>query len=357
MIRLDLALTGQRGRRGRRAEEAGDQTLLPMAMYELGGARWSRGDLEGAEQHWRRSLQLAQQIGDERAQGHGFNGLAVLAICRGQPMEARRHLEQATAVFERLGMLGPLVVARANLIEVYADSGVLRKALTLADRTLSQSEEASFPQGIAIGKGWRSRVLVRLGRLDEAEREADQALAIVTRLEIRDDEAMIRSVRVEAALRARPPAEVLARIEALQQVLEIHDAERIANEVRGWQAATLAQLGRTDEAAAVLEDAVAPPAKSWPHVQVRTDLAVGRALAALGRPGPAREVLQRALGLAEANGFRYFQLVAHLELHRIADDASVRDRHHRVASGLARSLAANLPADEAARFLVHHDVA
>ncbi|MEZ4241796.1 MAG: protein kinase [Myxococcota bacterium] len=338
-----------------RAEEAGDQTLLPVALYELGGARWSRGDLEGAEQYWKRSLQIAQQVGDERAQGHGYNGLAVLAICRGQPMEARRHLEQSATVFERLGMLGPLVVARCNLVEVFADSGSLRKGLALADRTLSQSEEAAFPQGIALGKGWRARVLVRLGRVDEAVREAQQALEVVRRLEIREDEAMVRCALVEAVLARRDHEEALAEIAALEEVLGIHDPEGIADEVRGWRATALVGVGRVAEAGRVLDQDASRP-RAWPHVQVRTDLAVGRALADVGRAVAAKELLQRALAQSEANGFRYFQLVAHLHLLRVSDDASVRDRHQRVASGLARSLAANLPADDAARFLGHYEL-
>ncbi|MEQ1508198.1 MAG: hypothetical protein ABMB14_38565, partial [Myxococcota bacterium] len=95
-------------------------------------------------------------------------------------------------------------------------------------------------------------------------------------------------------------------------------------------------------------------AELWPHVQARAELAIGRSLGALGEPDAAREVLQRALALSEANGFRYYQLAAHLELLKVADDPSVRDRHARVASGLGRSLAANLPKDDADRFLVHH---
>ncbi|MEQ1571616.1 MAG: protein kinase, partial [Myxococcota bacterium] len=138
-----------------RAEASGDQTLLPSPLYELGGARWSRGDLAGAEGFWRRSIQIAQQVGDERAQGQGLNGLAILAICRGQLLEARRLLEQSATVFERLGMLGPLVVTWANLIETYAITGVLRKALALADRMAAQAAEVEFPQGIALGRGWR----------------------------------------------------------------------------------------------------------------------------------------------------------------------------------------------------------
>jgi hypothetical protein len=57
--------------------------------------------------------------------------------------------------------------------------------------------------------------------------------------------------------------------------------------------------------------------------------------------------------VAEANGFRWFQLLAHLDLASVVDDLSVRDRHRKVASGLARSLAANLPNEEAVRFLAY----
>ncbi|MEQ1503616.1 MAG: protein kinase, partial [Myxococcota bacterium] len=231
-----------------RAEEAGDQTLLVHPLYELAGARWSRGDLDAAEQHWKRSLQIAQQLGDERAQGRGYNGLAILAICRGQSMEARRLLEQSATMFERLGMLAPLVVARANLIELYTNTGVLRKALSLADRTTTQAEEAAFPQGIALGKGWRAAVLVVLGRLDEAERVAVEALHVVKRLGIHEDEAVIRSALVQVAFARGDDEVALERIRELLALLAISDVEGIGPEVRAWQVTALARLGRTAEA-------------------------------------------------------------------------------------------------------------
>jgi hypothetical protein len=43
--------------------------------------------------------------------------------------------------------------------------------------------------------------------------------------------------------------------------------------------------------------------------------------------------------------------MAHTELSRTTTDDTTRDRHVRVASGLARSLAANLPREDATRFL------
>jgi tetratricopeptide (TPR) repeat protein len=147
--------------------------------------------------------------------------------------------------------------------------------------------------------------------------------------------------------------EALSTDEELLAVLAIHDHENILPEATAWRIRALAELGRTDEAVHTLEE-LPDPTGLWPHVQVRTDLALGRALAALGQRDEAREALLRALSVSEANGYRFFQLLAHLDLRGVQPQASDRDRHLRVARGLARSLASNLPRDDARRFLSHH---
>ncbi len=339
---LELAL--------RRAEEAGDQTLLTQPLYEIGGLRWSQGNLTAAEQSWRRVLQLALQVGDERAEGQAYNGLAILAVCRGQSMEARRLLEQSATSFERLGMLGPLVIARINLIELYSNMGLLRKALSLAERTLGQAEEVGHPQGLALGRGWRARVELILGRVDDAERDGQEALRLVRRLANKHDEVFALSVLVHVALTRNDGETALERADELLAAVERRDPEGILTEVRAWRAIALTMCDRTDEASLLLDTVSAAPV-AWPHIQVRTDLALGRALRGARRPAEARNVLLRALATSEANGFRTFQLVAHAELSRTTPDDATHDRHVRVAAGLARSLAANLPRDDAARFL------
>jgi hypothetical protein len=103
----------------------------------------------------------------------------------------------------------------------------------------------------------------------------------------------------------------------------------------------------------VLQDAP-PHADAWPHIKCRTNLALGRAHRFLDQPQEAKQALQRALQTAEADGYRFFQMLAHVELSRVIDDELVRDRHARVATGLARSLAANLPREEGDLFLTTH---
>ncbi len=335
-----------------RAEEAGDQHLLPAPLYVLGSILWSKGDLDGADRLWRRSLQIAEQIGDDRAQGRGYNGLAILAISRGESMDARRWFEKSATLFERLGMLAPLVTARVNLIELYTNCGLLRKALAMSDRTLSQAQEVEHFQGIALGKAWRSQVLLLLGRLDEAERDAADALVLVRRLDNREDEVMVLVSHILVKLARSDWSGALPPIDELLEVLRIYDHEGIEPKVVAWRALVLTRLGRSTEAEQALMHR--GERSEWPHVQIRTDLATGEALRALGDDAGAREQYALALSASEANGYRYSQLVAHLALAGLADSAEQRGQHERVAAGLARSLAANLPGDDAERFLRAH---
>ncbi len=336
-----------------RAEEAGDQRLQTGPLYQLGGVLWGKGDLEGAERKWKATLQLATQIGDERAQGYGYNGLAILAICRGQSLEARKHLEQSARLFEQLGMLGPLVIARGNLVELYMNTGILRKALVLADRTVAQADEVGHAQGAAIGRAWRARCLVTLGRFDDARGTNRDALQTVLDLGLKEDEALVRSNNVLIELFQSRLPEALTELEALMEVLSIHDHEGILAEVMAWRAEALARSGRQEEAEAVLAEKP-PHDDAWPHIRCRTDLAYGRALRHLEHHVEARQALQRCLQAAEADGYRFFQMQAHVELQHVVDDPSLRDRHARVAKGLARSLAANLPREDGDLFLTTH---
>jgi tetratricopeptide (TPR) repeat protein/tRNA A-37 threonylcarbamoyl transferase component Bud32 len=333
-----------------KAEEAGDQSLIPTPQYQLGGILWSRGDLPGAEACWRQSLAIATRIGDERAQGYGYNGLGILAICRGQLAEARKHVEASATLFERLGMLGPLVIARVNLVELYLNTGMLRDASLLADKTIQQAQEVHHQAGVGLGLTWRAQVLLALGRTDEALRNAEEALRVQREIGAREDEVLAIATLIEVQLARKQWPAVLTAIHDIQPLLPHHDSEGIAPAVSAWHAIALAAHGRGGMAAAVLTGRPTPKTQ-WPHIQMKVDLAFGRALIRLDRRAEAIQPLERTLALAESNGYRLWQLYAQTELARVHPDEIVRGRYARVGAALARSLAANLDREDARRFV------
>lgn len=332
-----------------RAEAARDPALLTAPNYELGAMAWGDRDLNLAERHWRASLETAQRVGDQSGIAYGYNGLGILAICTGNTMEARRHLEQCAGLFERLGMLAPLSVARTNLAELYQSTGLLKKALALAERTISQAREIHHPLGVALGLTHRARVLAELGRLDEALENALEAVRMTVELGSEEDELPARTFLALFHALHGDANEALSTLDGHEQRLSDFDTEGIGPQVHAARAIALARLGRESDAWDALNRTLAH--ELWPHVQVPTDLARAHALALLGAKSQAEQHYHGALQLAEASGYRLYQLKAHHGLAQLVQDESTQARHARVASALARSLAAGLGKGDSAGFL------
>lgn len=332
-----------------RAEAAGDQSLLPQPRYQLGALRWAQRDLDGAERAWRDTLAIADRLADMRSQGHGWNGLGILALCRGQSALAREMLERSASVFERLGMLGPLAVARVNLIELYANTGSLKLALDLADRTADEARDAHNTQALAMALGYRAQVRATVGRMDEAVADGRSAVGMAVQMGAREDEAFARAALVSALVGSAAYEAAAVELEHLGRSLDTYDAEGLRPLAGAWQSLLAARARRRTEARALL--AATSARSQWPHVQIRTDLARGEAEWALDDGPAAVASWRRALEQAEATSLRTFQLKAHHALAQAEADESSRARHRRIAVGLARALAGSLAPDDARAFL------
>jgi len=100
-----------------------------------------------------------------------------------------------------------------------------------------------------------------------------------------------------------------------------------------------------------LDAAQTVPGRQWPHQAVRVQLNLARGYEDLGDLVRATALAEQALRLADASGYRLYAMRARLIAARSAADANVRARHQRVGDALARSLAANLPREDAAGFM------
>ncbi|MFK7929062.1 MAG: protein kinase [Myxococcota bacterium] len=332
-----------------RARAAHDPALLTSPLYELGALCWGEGELELAESHWRASLETAQRVGDQRAIGYGYNGLGILAVCTGQTMEARRHLEQCAAMFERIGMLAPLSIARTNLAELYRSTGLLKKALAIAERTILQAREVHHPLGVALGLTHRSRVLAEIGRVEEARRDAEEAVRLTVELRSEEDELPARAfLGLFHATHGAPELAIQVLSESAERLHDF-DTEGIEPQIQAARAIALASLGRDADAWDALDKTNTQ--RVWPHIQVQTDLARAQALSLLDAGNQAEVHYQTALQLAESSGYRLYQLKAHHGLAQLVTDESTQARHARVAGALARSLSASLATDDSVLFL------
>ncbi len=330
--------------------------LKAVPLSGLAAVRWARGDLDGAERVWKQAFDTGTAHQDERGTGFGLNGLGLVALCRGQAAEARKHFEGSAEVFERIGMLGPLATARVNLVEIHHFTGSLKRGLELAEKTLAQARETGHLLGVARGRHHRAMLLVDLGRFAQGRDEAREALAIVRRVGQKEDELATIVGRLRADWALGDLSEVRQGLHEALGLLEHYDPEGFAPIVLAWCARLCAADGDLVRAHAFLARAREWPGLRWPYQEARFDLVLARVYAALGDFPEATRRAEAAIRRGDACGFRLYTLKGHQVAAACSQDEAAVARHRRVADALARSLAANLAREDAERFLDVHFV-
>lgn len=338
----------------RRALEEGHRSGIRanqiQPLYEYGGLLWARGDLEAARGYWIEVLAAAKATSDDRSLALGYNGLGLLALCKGQVVEARDYLERAVALCERHGMIERLVVSNTNLVELFHITGHFRRGLQLADRTVTQAREMGHVYGISLGLFYRAFLLTDLGRLAEAEENALESLRIQREMANHEDEVRTLVLLARVALEQDQWSVAMTRLKRSEELARAYDPEGFLPMVHAWTAGALASAGREVEARAALELAEGAPGRPWVYQRVRLLLSVSRAWRVLGEPGRALLAANEALAISERCGFRYYVLLSRVFAMRVSapEEAHALERQ---ARALALSLAAGLERDDAERFL------
>lgn len=332
------------------ANLSGNRALLTQPLYDFGGLLWARGDLEGARKYWLEVLINAKECADERSLAAGYNGLGLLALCKGQVTEARDHLERAHDLCERLGLIERLVVSTTNLVELCHLTGHFRKGLALADRAVAQSREMNYRFGVSLGLFYRAFILTDLGRWAEAEEHARTALETHRGLGSADDEVATLLLLARIALERHEMDRALGWLDRALELAGRVDTEGFVPLTHAWRAIALASAERQAEAREALVFA-ARPGRPWPYQRTRLLLSLSRAWRMLGEQEQALAAAHAALEIAESCGFRYYVLLARVFCMRAGspEEAATQER---LARALANSLAAGLEREDTARFLL-----
>ncbi len=332
------------------AEEAGDSRLRAQAMNRIASRRWEQGDLEGAKYYWLEVL----GSDDPHARAAGYTGLGVMDICRGRSAEARKNLEEGCRIYEGLGALHEWVIERSNLVELYHLVGNVKRGIERAEQTVARAREIRDRRGLGLALRSLALVLVDIGRLDDAEANAQEALSLSSRQHNREDELGASFNLARVSFHRGEPGQANLWLERAVPMLERYDTEGIAPIIHSWKALVAAHVGDGGLLREHVAAAMAFQEKPWPFLQCRVELNSACAHAVIDDHEPASRLAGSALDRAARAGYRLYTMKAHIILSNVASKPENASHHARVAEAMARSISANLSSTEARSFMDVH---
>jgi tetratricopeptide (TPR) repeat protein len=153
--------------------------LEAHALNELASSYRQRWRLDEAEEAIRRSLELAQESGSILARAQALHSLGTLHLERRETELGHQSLEEARALFAEVGdawMLGRTLNSLAWAAEQRGDDVLAERLLRDAIRLLKPLEDRG---ALCESQRALAEALIRVGRLDEAEAVALEAVETV----------------------------------------------------------------------------------------------------------------------------------------------------------------------------------
>jgi tetratricopeptide (TPR) repeat protein len=160
------------------AERLDDPGAIARTLLFAGWVPWTRKQLEAAESLWRRALEIAEANDDRWALVRALCSLSIVLGDQERLEEATVTIERAREVAIDMGDRFSLAVATVQEGRLHEDRLDFEKSLPYFDRGIEIFTElgARWELGDALAE--RGIAERELGRLDEAERDLRQAIAI-----------------------------------------------------------------------------------------------------------------------------------------------------------------------------------
>jgi tetratricopeptide (TPR) repeat protein len=299
--------------------ELGDDAGGADVLRELGVSHLFRGDLVQAERFVSEALAAYRSAGRERGGAWALQNLAWISFTRGDIAHAEERLQQSASAFAELGDWGGLGWAYGLLAFVRYNQGRLDEAAALAEHIAIDGRETGNRWAVGMMNVLLANVRLWSGRMNESLERGREAITLFQEIGDRWGEVMAHGpvVRSLAELaRDGEYADTLAhyraisrdmpdegmrtfpevmeslvdlqqgRPEAAQAILDHLDIDTEGNggqlgSADGNAAAGLAllQLGRVDDAIALLERGYAEVSEDGPVMSIGCRLALAYAAA------------------------------------------------------------------------------
>lgn len=165
------------------------------SINNLGMALRDEGDLDQAERAFAEALQLRESLGDADGVSRTLNNIGQLEMQRGEPRRAIEYHERALELREGLGDVHGIARTRHLLAAALEATGELDSAARLLASGLSLRQQLGDRAGEAQTAVHLGRVLTGMKRLDEARAVLDRAIEIADELNDQRTLAMANTFR------------------------------------------------------------------------------------------------------------------------------------------------------------------
>lgn len=195
--------------------EVGDQRGTASTLSNLGNLLVEMGNLAAAEAKYQEALDLDNRIGYKRGSAFAIAGLADVFTHRGDLAQARQKSQEAANIRRDLGEQLTGAISQTQLATIALEEGHEAEAEGLIRAAATQFEKEKLLDSQAVASAVLSVILVKQGRVADAQKAGEQATALSRRSANRQAhfETELANARVLAALDTN--TEAIQRLEAV----------------------------------------------------------------------------------------------------------------------------------------------
>ncbi|MBN1232772.1 MAG: tetratricopeptide repeat protein [Candidatus Coatesbacteria bacterium] len=164
------------------AQTGKNKEMIIKSYRNIGNTLFMQEDYEASLENYQKSLLLSEHLPDRRGFAASLCNLAGIFMKMGKMEQSLDNLLQAYDIFTQIGDKKGTAIVLANLGKLHKDYD-LGRAKQLLEESLSIRKEIDDKRGIAKIKEELAKIYIKLGDIDNAADNVDQALSIWMNIE------------------------------------------------------------------------------------------------------------------------------------------------------------------------------
>ncbi len=303
LVEQALALVDAATAGGTEAGRPSTPILITRAtiLNQRGTTLWNIGRLEQAIESYAEALVIYRAVGMGRHEARALNNMGIVFAALGEYEEALAHYKSALKIDQALGDRSSIALKLGNIGQCYSDLGDIDKAESYLGKALKVAEQTGDLSAAADAAVSWGQTKMQRGDTKAALALFERGLSLATENRERYQEVRALQYIALAHLTAGDPPEA-----ALEMARSATDWARKMPMLVGiiygltFQALALSRLQRHDEAIAAVDEAVQHLEGARPEGAEHVYRWRAEVLAAAGRTTEARAAANRAIAEVDA---------------------------------------------------------